>query len=213
MEAVRGAPGDDAPRLVYADWLEEQGDPLGRFIRVQCELAKLSDSDARRAELLLEQKRAQRGNTKHWRGSPPSTFKFARFIRGFPHLRLRCNPRLIMRHQARLADGLGCWHFLLATAVLATDEDRIAFCQFLTCNLMPFVASLSIVSMTRASGEPGWWEEVPLREDALQALRASPYLRRLEHLFVPQVDTARVLETLRPVLGDEACCRVVRNAD
>lgn len=32
-------PADDGPRLVYADWLEERGDPRGEFIRVQCELA------------------------------------------------------------------------------------------------------------------------------------------------------------------------------
>ena len=33
---------DDVPRLIYADWLEERSDPLGEFIRVQCELARLS---------------------------------------------------------------------------------------------------------------------------------------------------------------------------
>jgi uncharacterized protein (TIGR02996 family) len=26
-------PDDDGPRLIYADWLDEQGDPLGDFIR------------------------------------------------------------------------------------------------------------------------------------------------------------------------------------
>jgi uncharacterized protein (TIGR02996 family) len=32
---------DDGPRLVYADWLDERGDPKrAEFIRVQCELAK-----------------------------------------------------------------------------------------------------------------------------------------------------------------------------
>src|SRR5215211_515928 len=43
---------DDAPRLVYADWLDEQGEPLGPFIRAQCQLAALADDDPRR--LLLE---------------------------------------------------------------------------------------------------------------------------------------------------------------
>jgi uncharacterized protein (TIGR02996 family) len=34
-------PEDDAPRLIYADWLEEHGDPdRGEFIRVQCRLAR-----------------------------------------------------------------------------------------------------------------------------------------------------------------------------
>jgi uncharacterized protein (TIGR02996 family) len=37
-------PDDDAPRLVYADWLEEQGDPLAEFIRLQCELPITEES-------------------------------------------------------------------------------------------------------------------------------------------------------------------------
>jgi uncharacterized protein (TIGR02996 family) len=34
--AVLDAPDQDAPRLVLADWLLEQGDPLGPFIALQC---------------------------------------------------------------------------------------------------------------------------------------------------------------------------------
>jgi uncharacterized protein (TIGR02996 family) len=41
LDTIRRWPDADAPRLTYADWLEENGDPLGEFIRVQCELAKL----------------------------------------------------------------------------------------------------------------------------------------------------------------------------
>lgn len=34
-------PTDDVPRLIFADWLEERGEPeRANFIRVQCELAK-----------------------------------------------------------------------------------------------------------------------------------------------------------------------------
>src|SRR5262249_2653590 len=36
LEAIRAHPEDDDPRLVYADWLEEQGDPRGDFIRAHC---------------------------------------------------------------------------------------------------------------------------------------------------------------------------------
>jgi uncharacterized protein (TIGR02996 family) len=37
---VLAAPGDDLPRLVYADWLDEHGESeRAEFIRVQCELA------------------------------------------------------------------------------------------------------------------------------------------------------------------------------
>jgi uncharacterized protein (TIGR02996 family) len=31
--AILAAPDDDAPRLVYADWLEERGDPRAEFVR------------------------------------------------------------------------------------------------------------------------------------------------------------------------------------
>jgi uncharacterized protein (TIGR02996 family) len=41
LRAIADHPDDDGPRLVCADWLDEQGDPRGEFIRVQRELAGL----------------------------------------------------------------------------------------------------------------------------------------------------------------------------
>jgi uncharacterized protein (TIGR02996 family) len=41
LQRIRAYPDDDAPRLVFADWLDEQGDPRGAFIRVQLALAQL----------------------------------------------------------------------------------------------------------------------------------------------------------------------------
>ena len=47
LAAVLAAPDDDLPRLVYADWLEENGQPeRAEFIRVQCDLAKDHALDA-----------------------------------------------------------------------------------------------------------------------------------------------------------------------
>ena len=45
LQAVLENPDDDTPRLIYADWLEERGDPRGEFIRVQCELANMTEED------------------------------------------------------------------------------------------------------------------------------------------------------------------------
>jgi uncharacterized protein (TIGR02996 family) len=44
-------PDEELPRLIYADWLEEHGDPQGEFIRVQCALARGSDDPAWTAAL------------------------------------------------------------------------------------------------------------------------------------------------------------------
>jgi uncharacterized protein (TIGR02996 family) len=35
VRAIVAAPADDAPRLVYADWLEERGDPRGAYLRAE----------------------------------------------------------------------------------------------------------------------------------------------------------------------------------
>jgi len=44
LQAILDAPAEDAPRLIYADWLEENGDPdRAEFIRVQYELAQVDD--------------------------------------------------------------------------------------------------------------------------------------------------------------------------
>ncbi len=43
QEAIFQEPDDDAVRLIYADWLDENGEPFwAEFIRVQCELATLT---------------------------------------------------------------------------------------------------------------------------------------------------------------------------
>src|SRR5262245_10482866 len=41
VQAVLETPDDEGIRLIFADWLEERGDPYGEFIRTQCELARL----------------------------------------------------------------------------------------------------------------------------------------------------------------------------
>jgi uncharacterized protein (TIGR02996 family) len=57
LEAICAAPDDDAPRLVYADWLEEHGDPeRAEFIRAQIELAKPPARGSRTRQLMLERR-------------------------------------------------------------------------------------------------------------------------------------------------------------
>lgn len=54
------APQDDTPRLIYADWLDENGEPeRAAFIRLQIELAKCppGPEEAIKARHLLERHR------------------------------------------------------------------------------------------------------------------------------------------------------------
>lgn len=59
VREIADRPDDDGPRLIYADWLEEHGNPRGEFIRVQCDLERLDplsadyhDLNVRNLELL-----------------------------------------------------------------------------------------------------------------------------------------------------------------
>jgi uncharacterized protein (TIGR02996 family) len=56
LEAILADADNDTPRLVYADWLDERGDPRGEFIRVQCEL-EASRQDPRWPDSGLETQR------------------------------------------------------------------------------------------------------------------------------------------------------------
>jgi uncharacterized protein (TIGR02996 family) len=37
LEGIRANPADNTARLVYADWLEERGDPRAEYLRVLCQ--------------------------------------------------------------------------------------------------------------------------------------------------------------------------------
>jgi uncharacterized protein (TIGR02996 family) len=61
---------DDAPRLIYADWLDEHGGPAGQeraeFIRVQCELSRLGPEDPRRCLLETRERQLLDRNWPAW---------------------------------------------------------------------------------------------------------------------------------------------------
>jgi uncharacterized protein (TIGR02996 family) len=66
LRAVCAAANDDVPRLVFADWLEEQGDPRAEFIRVQIEYSHLPARDPRRKPLLIRERELFASYHKLW---------------------------------------------------------------------------------------------------------------------------------------------------
>src|SRR4051794_8024510 len=51
LRAIIDNPDDESLRLIYADYLDERGDPRAEFIRVQCALARIPQGDRRREAL------------------------------------------------------------------------------------------------------------------------------------------------------------------
>jgi len=85
LAAIWEHPHDDTPRLVYADWLQENGQPeRAEFIRVQVELARLDEWDEeRRPALKKQEEKLLKRCEKLWRRGQPAAFKKAPFRRGF----------------------------------------------------------------------------------------------------------------------------------
>ncbi|HEY7426081.1 MAG TPA: TIGR02996 domain-containing protein [Gemmataceae bacterium] len=83
LQAILANPEDDTPRLVYADWLDERGDPRGEFIRVQCQMAILSADDERRPPLEQQERRLLERHQDEWLGPLRHLLGSWLFRRGF----------------------------------------------------------------------------------------------------------------------------------
>jgi uncharacterized protein (TIGR02996 family) len=70
LAAIIADPNDDLPRLAMADWLDENGQPhRAEFIRLQLELAPLSEDDAQWRELDARAGELLRKHGKKWAAS------------------------------------------------------------------------------------------------------------------------------------------------
>src|SRR6516162_306803 len=68
LATILERPDDDAPRLVFADWLEEHGESArAEFIRVQIELAAGPSEAHRRSFLKRREKDLLQAHRKEWR--------------------------------------------------------------------------------------------------------------------------------------------------
>ncbi len=80
LDGIKDRPEDDAPRLLLADWLEAQGDPLGEFLRSQVVHARMGLRDSRRGPLECRELELLRGHGDEWLGplrtlAVPCTFE------------------------------------------------------------------------------------------------------------------------------------------
>src|SRR5450755_976841 len=83
LQAILERPDDDAPRLLYADWLDERGDPRGEFIRVQCVRARQAEYDPRWWELIAREQELRSAYEKEWLGPVTGFLDGWSFWRGF----------------------------------------------------------------------------------------------------------------------------------
>jgi uncharacterized protein (TIGR02996 family) len=111
LNAIRAAPEDDTARLVYADFLDEEGGPANaaraEFIRVQVRLAQFDEADPARDALEDRENELLRTHERDWLGplgAPVAKgLKEWRFERGFVG-KVRADARTLFSHGAELFD-------------------------------------------------------------------------------------------------------------
>ena len=85
LDAILARPADDGPRLVYADWLDEAGDPArADLVRVQVALARLPQDHPRRPELADRQADLLRRHVARWAEPLADLVAGVEFRRGVP---------------------------------------------------------------------------------------------------------------------------------
>jgi uncharacterized protein (TIGR02996 family) len=166
LQAILEDPDDDAPRLVYADWLEERGDPRGEFIRVQCHLARMGQGDPRCPALQYQEQQLLGAHWAEWLGPlPQGTILYEPiFRRGFLE-EVSLGPRTFLD----LGEQLFRLHPLRRLSFLGPDEEQ----HFAALAASPLLARLTALCIRG------------INDRGAEVLAASPHLTRLTALDLP----------------------------
>jgi uncharacterized protein (TIGR02996 family) len=172
-QAIWDDPDDDGVRLIYADWLEEQGDPRGEFIRLQVELARAPVDDPRRSEWECRAHQLLEDNEAEWLGSLERWVRGWRFHRGFVEA-VEVEPRRFRAHADALMKAAPIRHLSLVEREAEDDQSdtgesrQAVYAAIAASPALRQVKSLNL----------GWdhvWND-------LQLLLASPHLGQLSWL-------------------------------
>ena len=140
LASIADRPDDDLPRLVYADWLDENGQPdRAEFIRTQIELANLPPNDPRREVLMARERVLLRDHRERW-GMEAFRGQSQVFRRGFVEEVNVSAEWLVSRPDSLLASGL-VRHLRAVGATQFTD--RLA--------RLPGLARLHTLDLTNTS--------------------------------------------------------------
>jgi uncharacterized protein (TIGR02996 family) len=195
LQAIRENPEDDGPRLVYADWLEEQGRPeRAELVPVQCELARLEPDAPRYPALCSRERELLDRHGKEWSKPLRRYARVFTFRRGFPdHATLPLDT--FLRHADEIFAIAPLWHVklrevkyrttdrvpeladclaLARVSSLDLDTNNLGVGQARTLFSSPHVARLTALDLTNNS----------VGVSGTQALANSPHLSRLTRLHV-----------------------------
>lgn len=190
LQTILEQPRRPEPRLRFAEWLDDQCDPLGEFIRVQHRLAATPAADERLFELEVRDRELRAEYAADWLGELAGVVDWAAFHGGFVEevaltaaaflehagaLFRRAPVRVV--HLRRVRDRV---EELAASPFLA----KIDFLDLSAEPLRDFGVSL-LAGSDRLAGVRGLnLSSVGLGDAGAKALAASPHVGRLRELYL-----------------------------
>ncbi|HLL25694.1 MAG TPA: TIGR02996 domain-containing protein, partial [Kofleriaceae bacterium] len=177
LRAIRERPDDDEPRLVYADFLSERGDPRGELIVLQCKLARLDRDDDERRWMDVRMRALLDAHRATWRAG----------LDDIPTLGLGYLERGFVRRVA-----------LYEEPFVAHAESLLAAAPMLEA---VYLRGTEWATPPRVPPELVQLREVQLGSTAFAlAALASPYVENIECLqFASECDGPRIVEALARV--------------
>jgi uncharacterized protein (TIGR02996 family) len=183
LNAIRAAPEDDTARLVYADYLDEQGGATdaarAEFIRVQVALDRLPELDPQRVRLEDRENELLRANETAWLGDLPAEVTGWKFERGFL-AELRGAPTVLARAEVRHV--FEC-HPITRLRVLCGPRPSDGCARLARVDWLPRVRELELDNVSTSSA-------------GASALLTSPHLANLSALALTRIKDPADLSTL-----------------
>jgi uncharacterized protein (TIGR02996 family) len=182
LATILESPDEDAPRLVFADWLDEHGQSArAEFIRTQVGLARLFDDAGRRAALVARQQQLLgRGRANRWFGPAVGHREYRRGLARLtvPASAVRKMDRPVGVEAVRVTGTS-------AAVILAVRSPKLAGIPELTLAgsgldddaLEAVAPKLGAVVRLDLSG-------TAVTDDGIDTLAACPALGRLRHLHL-----------------------------
>ena len=165
LKAVLADPDSDGPRLVFADWLQEQGDQLrADFIRVDCEYARLDRDDPRYQGVSNRRHRLRMKYEPVWGKSLP---EWSRDLR----------PRLHRGFGGIVHTSISNFVRLAPRALRVMPIQQAELNNFSTQGVAKLVASKHLAKLRRLD-----LTEPDLSTDDVRALALCPHLAGLTEL-------------------------------
>lgn len=175
LAAIVANPDDDLPRLVFADWLEENGDSdRAEFIRLQIEKRRTKEEKQYPRPITDRIAQLKAANEEQWRAELPPLpgVTWGRFWRGFIGEVRFANPAALLEHAATAFAATP----VCVVQVTGLEPDTVdAVCQ------LPQLTHLYGLRLNDVSLETTLW----------QTLTECEWFGRLRHLIVHPVGPAR----------------------